>query len=274
LYGVFPAFSPLHSELFPGSRIVDNFPDQFSFNLANKGKNDKLCFQQLDNMVLQSFSLPSMAIIVMDASIKNDIATSISHIHLVDHPLIKTVHYTAFITSTEAELFTIRCDVNQACNKENVSKIIIITDSIYAVRKTFDSKSHLYQIHTIAILSELCHLFAISQKNSIEFWECPSYLNWRLHKAINKDSKSFNPLPIYSCKISWDYCKKIDSDNIIKQWKMIFQALDEKGRHFLELVDNDFKDIKLSYTNSSPWLQLFGHLNMLCALREPLQIML
>ena len=55
LYGVFPAFSPLHSELFLGSRIVDNFPDQFSFNLANKGKNDKLHFQQLDNIVLQSF---------------------------------------------------------------------------------------------------------------------------------------------------------------------------------------------------------------------------
>jgi len=27
LYGVFPAFSPLHLELFLGSRIVDNFPD-------------------------------------------------------------------------------------------------------------------------------------------------------------------------------------------------------------------------------------------------------
>jgi len=45
LYGVFPTFSPLHLELFPGSRTVDNFPDQFSFNLANKRKNDKLYFQ-------------------------------------------------------------------------------------------------------------------------------------------------------------------------------------------------------------------------------------
>jgi len=27
LYGIFPAFSPLHSELFLGSRIADNFPD-------------------------------------------------------------------------------------------------------------------------------------------------------------------------------------------------------------------------------------------------------
>jgi len=112
LYGVFPAFSSLYLELFLGSRIVDNFPDQFSFNLANKGKNDKLCFQQLDNMVLQSSSSPSMAIVVMDASIKNNIVTFISYVHLFDHPLIKTVHYAAFITSTEAELFTIRCGIN------------------------------------------------------------------------------------------------------------------------------------------------------------------
>ena len=162
LYGVFPSFSPLHLELLLGSRIVDNFSDQFSFNLANKGKNDKLCFQQLDEMVLQLSSSPYMAIIVTDASIKNDIATSISHVHLVDHPLTKTVHHAAFVTSTEAELFAIRCSISQACNKESMSKIIIITDSIYVVKKIFDSKSHSYQIHTTAILSELRCFFAIS----------------------------------------------------------------------------------------------------------------
>ena len=46
---------------------------------------------------------------------------------------------------------------------------------------------------------------------------------------------------------------------------MIFQASDEKGRHFLELVDNNLKDIGLSYTKGSLWLQLFGHSNTLCA---------
>ena len=112
LYGVFPSFSPLHPELFSGSRIVDNSPDQFSFNLANKEKNDKLRFQQLDKIVLQSSSSPFIAIVVMDASIKNNIAIFISHIHLVDHPLTKTVHHAAFITSTEVELFAIRCSIN------------------------------------------------------------------------------------------------------------------------------------------------------------------
>jgi len=107
-------------------------------------------------MVLQSSSSPSMAIVITDASIKNNIATSISHIHLVNHPLTKTVHHAVFVTSTEAELFAIRCSINQACTKENVSKIIVVTNSIYAAKKIFDSKSHPYQIHTTAILSKLC----------------------------------------------------------------------------------------------------------------------
>jgi len=94
----------------------------------------------------------------MDASIKNNIATSISHVHLANHPMTKTVHHVMFITSTEAKLFAIRCGINQAYNKENISKIIIITDFIHAAKKIFDAISHPYQIHTAAILQEL-HCF-------------------------------------------------------------------------------------------------------------------
>ena len=169
VYGIFSSFSPLYPELALGSRIIDNFSDRFSFNLTNKKEKDKICFQQLDEMVLQFSSSPSMAIIVTDASIKNDIAISISHVHLVNHPLTKTVHHAVFVTSTKAELFAIRCSINQACTKENVSKIIVVTDSIHAAKKIFDSKSHPYQIHITAILSELCRFFNINQENTIEF---------------------------------------------------------------------------------------------------------
>jgi len=89
-------------------------------------------------MTLHSFSSPHTAIIITDTSIKNNIATSVSHVHICDHPLIKTVHHAAFITSTEAELFAIRCGINQAYSKENVSKIIVVTDSIHAAKKIFD----------------------------------------------------------------------------------------------------------------------------------------
>ena len=111
--------------------------------------------QELNDMVLRISSSPNLALIVTDTSIKNDIATSISHIHQANRPLIKTVHHPVFITSSEVELFAIRCSINQACNKEDVSKIVIITDSIHAAKNIFNSSSHPYQLHSTAILSEL-----------------------------------------------------------------------------------------------------------------------
>ena len=266
-YSILPLFSPLNPEFFPGFHIMNNFSDHFFFNLVNKKEKekDKIHTQKLNEMVLCTSSLPHTALVVIGASIKNNIATSISHVHIANHPLTKTVHHATFITSMEAELFAIRCSINQACIKENVSKIIIVTDSIHTAKKIFDSKSHLFQSHTAAILSELQGFFNSSHDNSIEFWECPSCLKWRFHKDINKDSKSFYLTSAYPCKISWDYCKKTDSDNIINQQKMTFQASDGKGKQFPDLLDDDFNTIEPIYTKGGPWLQVFGHSNSLCA---------
>ena len=111
--------------------------------------------QQLNEMTLQLLSSPNSAIVITDASIKNNIATSISHIHIHNHPLIKMVHHAVYITSTEAELFAIRCSINQACSRNNISKIIIVTDSIHAAKKIFESSLHPYQLHMTSILQEL-----------------------------------------------------------------------------------------------------------------------
>ena len=159
LHRVFPSFSPINPELNLCSRIIDIFQNWFSFNLASKAKNDSAHSQQLDNMTILSSMSPHMAIVVFDASIKNNIATLVSHIHIQDNPLIKTVHHMAYVTSTEAELFAIRCRLSQACNKENISKIIVITDSIHAAKKIFDTKSHPYQTHMTAILNKLRQFF-------------------------------------------------------------------------------------------------------------------
>ena len=218
-HGIFPSFSPLNPEFSPGLCITDKFSNRFSFNLVNKKEKEKykIHAQELDDMVLHNSSLSQTALVITDASIKNDIATSILHIHIVNCPLTKTVHHASFVTSTKAELFTIRCGINQACSNDTISKIIVITNSIHTAKKIFDSRSHPFQLHSAAILSELWNFFNSNYDNSIEFWECPSCLKWRLHHNVDKDSKSFHPIPSYLSKNSWDYCKKIDSDDIINQ---------------------------------------------------------
>ena len=152
-YGIFPSFAPLYQKFTPGHRISDKFSDCFSFNLVDKKEKDNIRTQELDNLVFQN-SLPSSALIVTNASIKDNIATSVTHIHQANSPLIKTVHHTVFITSSEAELFAMRCGINQACNKDNISKIVIITNSIHSMKCIFDSLSCPLQSHSAAILSE------------------------------------------------------------------------------------------------------------------------
>jgi len=104
----------------------------------------------------------------------------------------------------------------------------------------------------VVILHNLCCFFDSNQNNSIEFWKYLSHLNWNLHKAVNRDSKAFNLLPIYPCKTSWDYSKKTECDDILNTWKITFQASDGKERHFLDLLDNNFNIIKPSYTKGGP----------------------
>jgi len=263
-YGVVSSSSPLHPEFSPGSRIIDTFSNRFSFNLSNKEKNDKNCLHQLDSMVIELSSMTSTAITVTDTSIKNNIATAISHTHIPNRPLSKTCHHLAFVMSTEAELFAIRCGINQASSIDNISKIIIVTNSIHAARKIFNILPHPYQIHTTAILEDLHTFFSKNSINSIEFWESPSCLNWHLHKTVDHESKSSNHTPIFPCKTSWDYSKKTKCDDICQNWKMTFQVSDGKGRHFLNLLNDNFNEIEPSYAKGGPWLQLFEHSNSLC----------
>jgi len=79
----FHPFLPLILNFLQGHRIIDNFSNHFSFNLVNKNNKNpnKTRAQELDDMVLCNSSSPHSALVITDASIKNDITMSISHIH-------------------------------------------------------------------------------------------------------------------------------------------------------------------------------------------------
>ena len=46
---------------------------------------------------------------------------------------------------------------------------------------------------------------------------------------------------------------------------MLFQAADSKGRNFLDLLDDNLNPIEPLSIKGGPWLQVFGHSNLLCA---------
>ena len=158
------------------------FEDHISFHTVKNNNNNSLnayCLS-LDNIVLTSLLDSSIALVVMDASIKNRVATSIVHIHRQDCPIVKTIHHAINVTSTEAELFAIRCN-----------KIIIVTDSIHSAKKIFDYSSHSHQVHSAAISCELREFFSINNTNIIKFWESPSCCKWFLHSAVDSEIRKY-----------------------------------------------------------------------------------
>ena len=120
-------------------------------------------------MTIKSSSDPSYALVITDASIKNDIAMSISHTHVHNKSLIKTLYHIVHIISLEVELFTIRCRINQASNLSDISKIIVVTGSIHMAKRIFYPFTYPFQVHITTILKELQSFFSHHQDNSIKF---------------------------------------------------------------------------------------------------------
>ena len=116
------------------------------------------------------------------------------------------------------------------------------------MRRIFDSITHPCQIQLIAIALDLRAFFNKHTQNSIDFWDCPSNAKWSHHMSVDKDTKKFNLTPILSCKELWDFSKKEECNNIIRNWQMTFQTSDFEGNHFLKLLDNDDHTIAPTYT--------------------------
>jgi len=108
---VFLSFDLFNKEFALGCYLIDIFSNCFSFHTSSKQSNKSLNvhIQALNNIALTYSSDSSIALMVSNASIKNRVVTSISHVHVHNKQVIKTTHHIVNVTTTEAKLFTIRC---------------------------------------------------------------------------------------------------------------------------------------------------------------------
>ena len=119
----------------------------------------------------------------MDTSIKNNVAVSIAHIHVHNKLMVKTLYHAINVTSSEAKFFAIRCGIIQAICLHEISKIIVIMDSIHAAKKIFNLSSYMLQKQAILILKNLREFFNHHHENIIDFWKCLSKNNWKLKQS-------------------------------------------------------------------------------------------
>ena len=109
-----------------------------------------------------------------DIGVKNNITILVLHIRRKHEIIKKTIYCVINIMSTEAELFTMRCDISQVSQIQGIMYIIIVINNILATKRIFDTSLHPYQIHFITISSNLKKFFNNNLSNMISFWNCLS----------------------------------------------------------------------------------------------------
>jgi len=202
LNGIFYSFNPFNNKFSPEDRLIDMFSSHFSFYISDRksAKSRKTHLYKLDKIVFNTLINPKTVIIILSTSIKNQVTTSIAYVHVHNSPIIKTIYHTVNVTFTKAELFAIRCGLNQNIQLSNIECIVVITDSIYVAKKIFDSSIHSYQVQTSVISKKIREFFKRSHHNSIDFWDCSSQHRWLLYNIIDKETKRFNLSPLFPCK--------------------------------------------------------------------------
>ena len=108
-------------------------------------------------------------VVIIDTNIKNNNASLIWHDHSNLNSITKTIYHTVNVTTTEAELFAIRCGINQAIQIPNTSHIIVIINAIYSVRQIFDTSIHPYQLQLIIIAQDLREFFNKMLRTQLDF---------------------------------------------------------------------------------------------------------
>jgi len=86
---VFSSFNSLNRELFPGKRLINTFSSHILFHKADCCSNKSKTYycNNLDNIMIKASTKPNMVIIISDTSIKNNVATFITHIYSFNSPL-------------------------------------------------------------------------------------------------------------------------------------------------------------------------------------------
>ena len=95
LNGIIYSFDPFNNEFSPGNRFIDMFPSCFSFYLSDRksAETRKIHLHKLDEIIFNASTDPKTAIVILDVSIKNQVTTSIAHVHVHNSPVIKTIYH-------------------------------------------------------------------------------------------------------------------------------------------------------------------------------------
>ncbi|KXN81828.1 hypothetical protein AN958_03659 [Leucoagaricus sp. SymC.cos] len=181
LMNVKEKFFPLHNANYPGSRLLDNFSDRFSFFDFNRSNLEELGNHswKLDARTFSTHSSPDTAIIVTDGSVPNNSQLQASACYQIWHngTLLNSVTIPCGrCTSSEAELAAQHFGLYKALASfpDDVTNFVVLTDHLPSSHRLLDPSIHEGQYHSIAAANALRPWLECSSLHKIEFWYIPS----------------------------------------------------------------------------------------------------
>ena len=112
------------------------------------------------------------------------------------------------VNYTEAKLFAIRCRIDLVRKLYKALKVVIITNTIPAIKKIFDTLAYLYQLHLIIISKNLREFFNKNPNNLISFQNYSNSIRQSSYAIVDKKLKYININSILSSKTSWKFSRK------------------------------------------------------------------
>ena len=262
-------FTPLDSEACPGCRVLDNFPDHISFHPCDHLQKSfhKAHLEALDHLCHRASSDSSTLVVVTDASVippRNMQAISAMHFWRLGEQVLLSKVSAGRTTALDTELFTVRLGVAKAVSFD-IKHIILITDSLSATRRAVDPLVHSGQAHSLAIVCALRGFFTGQPDHSIDFWDCPSNVQWSLHHLVHDNVTNTCITAGHHPATSLDTLCSKSTASCLDAWRTSFSCPSSQGCHFLPLKDGNHKSLQPSYTKGDSWLPFIGELVTLYA---------
>ena len=151
-----------------------------------------------------------------------------------------------------------------AMEKNNIHDIIVIIDSIIAVKKILKSKVNPFQNIFIPIVSAIEIYLRKDGRNKIHFQYYSSKAKWPRHQLVNDQVKASKCAFLFPSKESYLFSKKKKYNNILYEQQESFANSLKKGQCFLNFEDKKKQVIKPTYTKGELWLSFIGFINSLC----------
>jgi hypothetical protein len=194
-------FSPCVEEASPGTRLMDLYRSQVTFDGYDPYGEEPLNRRRTEVNTLFNVARgqPRTVCFGTDASVPKTTTRHHTTAAFVCEGLINLSYSSAWaagkVLSSDGELFAIRSAIVKGCSFENCDRIVLFTDSIGMAKRAVDPSVHSGQAHSLAVCKTIAAWLSGHPERKVLFVETPSKLKWGIQHKAHLEARGLPPIP-------------------------------------------------------------------------------